>query len=56
MQANTGKTMEQGSAMPTRARAVDLFSPADSKKGALRDAGVTADIWDREAAGIRLQR
>jgi len=26
------------------------------KKGALRDAGVTADIWDREAAGIRVRR
>jgi carnitine-CoA ligase len=26
------------------------------KKGALRDAGVTADAWDREAAGIRVRR
>ncbi|WFU44320.1 ATP-dependent acyl-CoA ligase [Bradyrhizobium sp. CB82] len=26
------------------------------KKGALRDAGVTADTWDREAAGIRVRR
>ncbi|WP_249137818.1 ATP-dependent acyl-CoA ligase [Bradyrhizobium tropiciagri] len=26
------------------------------KKVALRDAGVTADTWDREAAGIRLRR
>ncbi|MHC2281366.1 hypothetical protein ACVME8_008009 [Bradyrhizobium diazoefficiens] len=26
------------------------------KKGALRDAGVTADTWDREAAGVRLRR
>ena len=26
------------------------------KKGALREAGVTADTWDREAAGIRLRR
>ena len=26
------------------------------KKGALREAGVTADTWDREAAGIRVRR
>jgi crotonobetaine/carnitine-CoA ligase len=26
------------------------------KKGVLRDAGVTTDTWDREAAGIRLRR
>jgi crotonobetaine/carnitine-CoA ligase len=26
------------------------------KKGVLRDAGVTADTWDREAAGIRVRR
>ncbi|APO54518.1 ATP-dependent acyl-CoA ligase [Bradyrhizobium diazoefficiens] len=26
------------------------------KKGVLRDAGVTADTWDREAAGVRLRR
>lgn len=26
------------------------------KKGVLRDAGVTSDTWDREAAGIRVQR
>jgi crotonobetaine/carnitine-CoA ligase len=26
------------------------------KKGVLRDAGVTADIWDREAAGVKLRR
>jgi carnitine-CoA ligase len=26
------------------------------KKGALRDAGVTTDAWDREAAGIRVRR
>ncbi|WP_051383570.1 ATP-dependent acyl-CoA ligase [Bradyrhizobium sp. WSM3983] len=26
------------------------------KKGVLRDAGVTADIWDREAAGIKVRR
>lgn len=26
------------------------------KKGVLREAGVTTDTWDREAAGVRLQR
>jgi crotonobetaine/carnitine-CoA ligase len=26
------------------------------KKGVLRDAGVTADTWDREAAGVRVRR
>lgn len=26
------------------------------KKGVLRDAGVTADIWDREAAGVKVRR
>jgi crotonobetaine/carnitine-CoA ligase len=26
------------------------------KKGVLRDAGVTTDIWDREAAGIKVRR
>ncbi|WP_445221398.1 ATP-dependent acyl-CoA ligase [Bradyrhizobium sp. Pa8] len=26
------------------------------KKGVLREAGVTADTWDREAAGVRLRR
>jgi crotonobetaine/carnitine-CoA ligase len=26
------------------------------KKGALRDAGVTTDTWDREAAGVRVRR
>ena len=26
------------------------------QKYALRDDGVTADTWDREAAGIRLRR
>lgn len=26
------------------------------KKGVLRDAGMTADIWDREAAGIKVRR
>ena len=26
------------------------------KKAVLREAGVTADIWDREAAGVRLRR
>ena len=26
------------------------------KKGVLREAGVTADIWDREAAGIKVRR
>lgn len=26
------------------------------KKGVLRDAGVTADIWDREAAGLKVRR
>jgi len=26
------------------------------KKGVLREAGVTTDTWDREAAGIRLRR
>jgi crotonobetaine/carnitine-CoA ligase len=26
------------------------------KKGVLRDAGVTVDIWDREAAGIKVRR
>ncbi|MCP3382113.1 ATP-dependent acyl-CoA ligase [Bradyrhizobium sp. CCGUVB4N] len=26
------------------------------KKGVLREAGVTADIWDREAAGVKVRR
>lgn len=26
------------------------------KKGVLRDAGVTADVWDREVAGIKVRR
>jgi carnitine-CoA ligase len=26
------------------------------KKGVLRDAGVTADTWDREAAGVKVRR
>ncbi|MDU3133422.1 MAG: ATP-dependent acyl-CoA ligase, partial [Bradyrhizobium sp.] len=26
------------------------------KKGVLREAGVTADTWDRDAAGIRVRR
>jgi carnitine-CoA ligase len=26
------------------------------KKGEVRDAGVTPDTWDREAAGIKLRR
>nr|WP_274613375.1 hypothetical protein [Bradyrhizobium acaciae] len=26
------------------------------RKGALRDAGMTADTWDREAAGVRVWR
>ncbi|MCC8955396.1 hypothetical protein H8B02_18750 [Bradyrhizobium sp. Pear77] len=56
MQANSGKPMEEGIAPPAWARAVDLFSPSDRKKGTLRNAGVTADTWDREAVGIRVRR
>ncbi|WP_249140407.1 MULTISPECIES: ATP-dependent acyl-CoA ligase [Bradyrhizobium] len=36
--------------------AMPLTENGKIKKGALRDAGVTADTWDREVAGIKVRR
>ena len=46
-------------AIPRYLRFVDQMPLTENgkiKKGVLRDAGVTADTWDREAAGVRLRR
>ncbi len=46
-------------AIPRYVRFVDQMPLTENgkiKKGALRDAGVTVDTWDREAAGVRLRR
>jgi len=46
-------------AIPRYVRFVDRMPLTENgkiKKGVLRDAGVTADMWDREAAGVRLRR
>lgn len=37
-------------------REMPLTENGKIKKGVLRDAGVTSDTWDREAAGIRVRR
>ena len=37
-------------------REMPLTENGKIKKGVLRDAGVTTDIWDREAAGIKVRR
>jgi crotonobetaine/carnitine-CoA ligase len=46
-------------AIPRYVRFVDQMPLTENgkiKKGTLREAGVTADTWDREAAGVRLRR
>jgi crotonobetaine/carnitine-CoA ligase len=46
-------------AIPRYVRIVSLMPLTENgkiKKGALRDAGVTTDTWDREAAGVRVRR
>ena len=37
-------------------REMPLTENGKIKKGALRDAGVTGDTWDREAAGVKVRR
>jgi crotonobetaine/carnitine-CoA ligase len=37
-------------------RQMPLTENGKIKKGVLRDAGVTADTWDREAAGVKVRR
>jgi len=46
-------------AVPRYVRIVDQMPLTENgkiKKGVLRDAGVTSDTWDREAAGIKVRR